>query len=119
MLHGRAEQLAKGLPPVDRGCRLGVQVPRVGPLRRHLLRGDARRRLRRGAGRCGERAVRRRSSTPCSIAGVALAPGAYEVLFPSLAHSDDDIDRTVDIAGAALAAASSGASGRQPYGARW
>ena len=28
--------------------------------------------------------------------GVALAPGPYEVLFPSLAHTDDDIDRTVD-----------------------
>ena len=25
--------------------------------------------------------------------GVALAPGAYEVLFPGLAHTDDVIDR--------------------------
>ena len=31
--------------------------------------------------------------------GVALAPGAYEVLFPSLAHTDDDIDRTISAAG--------------------
>ena len=30
--------------------------------------------------------------------GVALAPGAYEVLFPSLAHSDEVIDETVSIA---------------------
>jgi len=35
--------------------------------------------------------------------GVALAPGAYEVLFPSLAHSDADIDRTINAAGEAAA----------------
>ena len=27
--------------------------------------------------------------------GVALAPSAYEVLFPSLAHTDADIERTI------------------------
>ncbi len=37
--------------------------------------------------------------------GVALAPGAYEVLFPSLAHTWDDIERTVDLARAAIAVA--------------
>jgi glutamate-1-semialdehyde 2,1-aminomutase len=30
--------------------------------------------------------------------GVALAPGAYEILFVSLAHSDDDLARTVELA---------------------
>jgi glutamate-1-semialdehyde 2,1-aminomutase len=33
--------------------------------------------------------------------GVALAPGPYEALFPSLAHTQDDIDRTVEAAGEA------------------
>jgi len=33
--------------------------------------------------------------------GVALAPSAYEVGFCSMAHSDDDIDRTVEAAGEA------------------
>ena len=28
--------------------------------------------------------------------GVAIAPGAYEVMFPSLAHTDDDFERTVE-----------------------
>ena len=28
--------------------------------------------------------------------GVAVAPGAYEVFFPSLAHSDEDFERTVE-----------------------
>ena len=36
--------------------------------------------------------------------GVALAPGPYEVLFPSLAHTKDDIERTVDLAAAAARA---------------
>ncbi|MBW3556355.1 MAG: glutamate-1-semialdehyde 2,1-aminomutase [Actinobacteria bacterium] len=37
--------------------------------------------------------------------GVALAPGPYEVMFPSLAHTWDDIERTVDLARAAIAVA--------------
>ena len=35
--------------------------------------------------------------------GVAFAPGAYEIMFPSLAHTWDDIERTVDLARAAIA----------------
>lgn len=30
--------------------------------------------------------------------GIAMAPGPYEVMFPSLAHSDDDLRRTVEAA---------------------
>ena len=37
--------------------------------------------------------------------GVAMAPGAYEVLFPGLAHTDDDIDAIGDAADEAAAAA--------------
>ncbi len=33
--------------------------------------------------------------------GVALAPGAYEILFVSMAHSDEDLARTVALAGQA------------------
>ena len=33
--------------------------------------------------------------------GVAMAPGAYEILFVSLAHSDDDLARTVEAAASA------------------
>ncbi len=33
--------------------------------------------------------------------GIAMAPGAYEALFPSLAHSDDELNRTIEVAGAA------------------
>jgi glutamate-1-semialdehyde 2,1-aminomutase len=31
--------------------------------------------------------------------GVAIAPGAYEVMFPSLAHTDADLERTVTVFG--------------------
>jgi glutamate-1-semialdehyde 2,1-aminomutase len=35
--------------------------------------------------------------------GVAIAPGAYEIFFPSLAHSEGDIERTVTAFGEAIA----------------
>jgi len=41
--------------------------------------------------------------------GVALAPGAYEVLFPGLAHTDAVIDSIVDAAGRAAARAANAA----------
>jgi glutamate-1-semialdehyde 2,1-aminomutase len=37
--------------------------------------------------------------------GVAFAPGPYEALFPSLAHTAEDIERTVEAVAAAAAAA--------------
>ena len=35
--------------------------------------------------------------------GVALAPGAYEVMFPGLAHDEDVLARVVEAAGEAAA----------------
>jgi glutamate-1-semialdehyde 2,1-aminomutase len=40
--------------------------------------------------------------------GVAVAPGAYEALFPSLAHQEAEFERTVEAAADAYAAAGSG-----------
>ena len=42
--------------------------------------------------------------------GVALAPGAYEILFVSLAHSDEDLSRTVDAAAQAARVAADSAA---------
>ncbi len=39
---------------------------------------------------------------------VAFAPGAYEALFPSLAHTDEVIDRTIDVVAAAAKAVVAG-----------
>ncbi|MEY2424934.1 MAG: glutamate-semialdehyde -aminomutase [Actinomycetota bacterium] len=36
--------------------------------------------------------------------GVALAPGAYEILFPGLAHGPEEIEKTAEAAAAAVAA---------------
>jgi glutamate-1-semialdehyde 2,1-aminomutase len=35
--------------------------------------------------------------------GVALAPGPYEVAFPSMAHGDDELERTLEVAAEAMA----------------
>jgi glutamate-1-semialdehyde 2,1-aminomutase len=34
--------------------------------------------------------------------GVALAPGAYEVAFPSMAHQEAELDRTLEVAAEAI-----------------
>ena len=36
--------------------------------------------------------------------GVAMAPGPYEALFPSFAHTDSDLDAVVNAAGESAAA---------------
>ena len=98
MLTGRAEQLAKGLMSIGM-----PSVPRVGSLlgiffsETPVVDYD------------GAQAAAAGGRYPPFFhamldRGIALAPGAYEAIFLSLAHSYDDIDRTVDIASAALAA---------------
>jgi hypothetical protein len=42
--------------------------------------------------------------------GVALAPGAYEIMFVSLAHSDSDLDRAIEAAREAAGVAASACS---------
>ena len=103
MLAGRAAELATMLAGVT-SLSTPAQVPVVGPLVGVFF---------------GEQVVTDYAGARSSAAtgwyarfframldrGVALAPGAYEVLFPSLAHTWDDIERTVDLARAAIAAA--------------
>ena len=40
--------------------------------------------------------------------GVALAPGPYEVAFPSMAHGEAELDRTLEVAAEAIADALAG-----------
>jgi glutamate-1-semialdehyde 2,1-aminomutase len=100
MLHGRAEHLAKTLPGVIAEAGWDVQVPRIGPLVGIFFSpaavtnyDEARVAAENGRYAAFFHAMLDR--------GVALAPGPYEAMFPSLAHTYDDIDRTVDIASAA------------------
>jgi len=108
MLHGRAEHLAKALPDVIAEAGWEVQVPRVGPLlgiffAAEPVDGYDAARASAANGRYA------RFFHAMLERGVALAPGPYEALFPSLAHSYTDIDRTVDVASAAAHAAVAGA----------
>lgn len=99
-LEGRARALAAGLASVIAEAGLPVQVPQVAsllglfftdePVRTYA---DARRAVGTGWYAPFFHAMLRR--------GIALAPGPYEILFPGLAHTADDVDRTIDIASAA------------------
>jgi glutamate-1-semialdehyde 2,1-aminomutase len=104
MLAGRAEYLAKALVPVIEEAGWPVQVPQVGPLlgvffsEQPVVDYD-------GAMAAAGNGRYAKWFHALLARGVALAPGPYEIMFPSLAHDYGDIDRTVDIASAAAHAA--------------
>ena len=96
-LEASAEQLATGLAEAMTAAGVTVQVPQVGPLVGIFFT---------------DQPVRHYDDAKASVdvglypkffhgmleRGIALAPGPYEVLFLSLAHSDADIARTVETA---------------------
>ena len=105
MLEGRAKYLTDGLYKVISEADLPVQVQRFGPLLSVFFSDEpvvdyvsARKSVANGIFRHFFHAMLAR--------GVALPPGPYEAYFPGLAHSWDDIDRTIDIASAAAKEAS-------------
>lgn len=100
MLDGRAAELATMLGDVISDAGLPVQVPRVGPLL-GLFFADTPVVDYDGARHSAETGLYRRFFRALLNRGVALAPGPYEALFPSLAHGRDDIERTADLAAAA------------------
>ena len=96
-LADRAARLARGLAEALTGAGLAVQVPVVGPLVGVFFAGAPVHDF------AGAKASADTGHYPPLMhgllgRGVALAPGAYEVLFPSLSHTDAQIDRTVDAA---------------------
>jgi glutamate-1-semialdehyde 2,1-aminomutase len=102
MLRGRAAELGPMLADVIREAGFPVQVPVVGPLVGLFFSESPVTDYDEARAACGNglyaaffRAMAER--------GVALPPGPYEVLFPSLAHTWADIERTVDLARAAVA----------------
>ncbi|MFP4511859.1 MAG: glutamate-1-semialdehyde 2,1-aminomutase [Acidimicrobiales bacterium] len=92
-----AARLADGLAAAIGSAGVSVQVPRVGPLV-GLFFGDTPVTDFPSAQISGGTGAYRRFFAAMLERGVALAPGPYEALFPSLAHTDADIDRTVDAA---------------------
>jgi glutamate-1-semialdehyde 2,1-aminomutase len=101
MLEGRAEELARLLPPVLTEAGAPVQMPRVGTMV-GLFFADAPVRDYEDAKAAAANGIYARFFTAMLERGVALAPSPYEILFPSLAHTWNDIERTVDLASAAI-----------------
>ncbi|MGK2957904.1 MAG: glutamate-1-semialdehyde 2,1-aminomutase [Acidimicrobiales bacterium] len=107
MLEGRAIELAAGLTTVIREAGLPIYVPRVGPLLGlHFAESPATNYEQ--ARVAAENGLYRRFFRAMLDRGVAFAPGPYEVLFPSLAHGKDDIERTIDLASAAASEVAKG-----------
>ena len=95
-----ATALADGLREAISGAGLPVQVPRVATLVGLFLSDtpvanydDARAACAQGLYTGFFHGMRER--------GVSIAPGPYEVLFTSLAHTTGDIDQTIEAAAAA------------------
>ena len=102
MLAGRAAELGPALAEVIAEAGFPVQVPVAGPLVGLFFAAEPVTDYDQAKASCANglyaaffRALLER--------GVALAPGPYEVIFPSLAHTRSDIERTIDQARAAIA----------------
>ena len=107
-LERTAERLAKGLRRAFVDAGVEARVPRVGPLVGLFFGPELPLDFE------GARASVSLGRYPQFFhgmldAGIALAPGPYEVMFPSLAHQDSDIDRTTDVAASVAAAMAAGA----------
>lgn len=101
-LTAKATMLADGLVEAITAAGVPVQIPRVGPLL-GIFFADAPVRNYDDAKASADSGHYAPFFHAMLDQGVALAPGAYEAIFPSLAHTDADIARTVEAAGVAAA----------------
>ena len=102
MLTGRASQLASWLTDVIREAGLPVQVPRVGPLLGLFFTEDAPQDYESAQRADGK--LYARFFHAMLDRGQALPPSPFEVLFPSLAHTKEELECTADNAAAAARA---------------
>ena len=102
MLSGRAAELSTMLGEVFAEAGVAAQVPVVGPLM-GLFFADASVVDYDDAQASAANGLYARFFRAMLDRGVALPPSPYEAIFPSLAHTRDDVERTVDLARAALA----------------
>ena len=106
-LTATAARLADGLAVAFNGAGLQTVLPRVGSLLGCFF-GDVAPADFDEAKVLADNGVYPKVFHALLERGVALAPGAYEALFPSLAHSDEVIDETISIAVDAAAAVVAG-----------
>lgn len=92
----QAERLAAGLREAFSDAGIAAQVPVVDSLIGIHFAGEPATNF--DAAKQTDEALYARFFHAMLAEGVALAPGAYEVLFPGLAHSDAVIDRIVEAA---------------------
>jgi len=99
MLEGRAEMLGGWLRDVIAEAGLPVQVPVLGSLLGLYFGAEAPTDYEGATGT--DEALYAAFFHALLDRGVAIAPGAYEVLFPGLAHTKDELERVTDLASAA------------------
>ena len=102
-LEATAARLAKGLTDALTGAGLDAVLPRVGSLL-GLFLGDRAPTCFDEVKVIAENGLYPKVFHALLERGVALAPGPYEVLFPSLAHTDEVVDSTIETAVQAAAA---------------
>lgn len=96
-LEATATRLADGLAEAIGSAGVAIQVPRVGPLL-SIFFTDAPVRHYDDAKAAADNGWYAPFFHGMLARGIALAPGPYEALFPSLAHTEADIDQTVTAA---------------------
>ena len=102
MLAGRAAELGPMLADVITEAGFPVQVPVVGPLVGLFFTDTPVTNYDEAQQACGN-GIYAAFFRAMLDRGVAFAPGPYEVMFPSLAHTWPEIERTADLARAAIA----------------
>ncbi len=98
-LTGRAAELAANLTAVLAEAGLEVQVPTVGPLMGLFFAPAAPH--DHASAKSADGATYARFFHHLLDRGIAFAPSPFEALFPSLAHTKEELERTVDLAAAA------------------
>ena len=99
-LTSRVERLSSGLAEAIGASGIAVQVPVCRSLFSVYFSAEPVRDYE-GAKRAASSGIYAPFFRAMLARGVALAPSPYEVGFTSLAHSEADIDRTIDAAGEA------------------
>ena len=101
-LIAKATILADGMTEAITSAGVAVQVPRVGPLL-GIFFADAPVRNYDDAKASAGTGLYAPFFHAMLDQGIAFAPGAYEAIFPSLAHTEADLTRTIEAAGVAAA----------------
>ena len=101
-LEATAAGLAKGLDDALTGAGLDAVLPRAGSLL-GLFLGDREPTCFDEVKVIAENGLYPKVFHALLERGVALAPGPYEVIFPSLAHTDEIVDVTIEAAAQAAA----------------